>query len=82
MTVVGHRTNVMHTSFIHVCLLIALFSILVFVCLESDDSSCRRLRHCSLVNSSILNNIEALQTMKCRTAKRCYALVNFSFVMF
>ena len=40
-------------SFIHVCLLIALFSILVFGCLESDDRSCRRLRHCSLINSSI-----------------------------
>ena len=40
-------------SFSHVCLLIALFSTLVFGCLESDDRSCRRLRHCSLVNSSI-----------------------------
>ena len=40
-------------SFIHVCLFIPLFSILVFGCLESDDRSCRRLRHCSLVNSSI-----------------------------
>ena len=40
-------------SFIHVCLLTALFSVLVFGCLESDDHSSRRLRHCSLVNSSI-----------------------------
>ena len=40
-------------SLSHVCLLIALFSTLVFGCLESDDRSCRRLRHCSLVNSSI-----------------------------
>ena len=40
-------------SFIHVCLLIGLFSIFVFGCLESDDRSCQRLRHCSLVNSSL-----------------------------
>ena len=39
-------------SFIRVCLLIAIFSILVFGCLESDDRNCRRLRHCLLVNSS------------------------------
>ena len=45
--------NTAKRSFIHVCLLIALFSILVFGCLESDDRSCRRLRHCLLVNSSI-----------------------------
>ena len=32
---------------IHVCLSIALFSILVFGCLESDDRSCRRL-HCGI----------------------------------
>ena len=30
----------------------------------------------------LLNKIEALQTMKRCTAKRCYAVVNFSFVMF
>ena len=40
-------------SFIHVCLLTALFSVLVFGCLESDDQSSRRLRHCSFVNSFI-----------------------------
>ena len=73
--------NTAKRSFTHVCL-IALFSVLVFVFLESDDRSCRRLRHCSLVNSSTLDKIEALQTMKCCTAKRCYAVVNFSFVMF
>ena len=48
-----YEFNTAKRSFIHVCLLIALFSILVFGCLESDDRSCRRLRHCSLVNSSI-----------------------------
>ena len=48
-----YEVNTAKRSFIHVCLLIALFSILVFGCLESDDRSCRRLRHCSLVNSSI-----------------------------
>ena len=61
---VVQASNVMHTmnstppkrSFIHVCLLIPLFSILVFGCLESDDCSCRRLQHCSLVNSSIKSN--------------------------
>ena len=45
--------NTAKRSFTHVCLLIALFSILVFDYLESDDRSCRRLRHCLLVNSSI-----------------------------
>ena len=43
--------NTAKRSFIHVFLLIALFSILVFGCLETDDRSCRRLRHCLLVNS-------------------------------
>ena len=42
--------NTAKRIFIHVCLLIALFSILVFGCLETDDRSCRRLRHCLLVN--------------------------------
>ena len=46
---VEQASNVMQNtakrSFKHVCLLIALFSILVFVCLEADDRSCRRLRH-------------------------------------
>ena len=69
-------------SFIHVCLLITLFSILVFGCLESDDRSCLRLRYCSLVNNSVLNKIEALQAMKRCTAKWCYVVVNFSVVMF
>ena len=45
--------NTAKRNFIHVCLLIALFSILGFGCLESDDRSCGRLRHCLLVNSSI-----------------------------
>ena len=48
-----YEFNTAKRSFIHVCLLIALFSILVFDCLESDDRSCRRLRYCSLVDSSI-----------------------------
>ena len=69
-----YEFNTAKRSFIHVCLLIALFSILVFGCLESDDRSCRRLRHCSLV-TVLLNKIEALQTMKCCTAKRCYIYI-------
>lgn len=48
-----YECNTAKRSFIHVYLLIPLFSILVFGCLEADDRSCRRLRHCSLVNSSI-----------------------------
>ena len=48
-----YEVNTAKRSFIHVCLLIALFSILVFGCLESVDRSCRRLPHCLLVNSSI-----------------------------
>ena len=49
---VVQASNAMHHN-IHVCLLIPLFSILVVGCLESDDRSCWRLRHSSLVNSSI-----------------------------
>ena len=48
-----YEVNTAKRSFIHVCLLIALFSILVFGCLESVDRSCPRLPHCLLVNSSI-----------------------------
>ena len=55
-----YEFNTAKRSFINVCLLIVLFSILVFS----------------------LNKIEALQTMKRCTAKGCYAVVNFSFVMF
>ena len=42
-----YEFNTAKRSFIHVCLLIALFSILVFGCLESDDRSYRRL-HCGI----------------------------------
>ena len=78
-----YEFNTAKRSFIHVCLLIAFFSVLVFGSLESDDRSCRRLPHCSLVNSSIKYNCRfANNEIKCYTAKRCYAVVNFSFVMF
>ena len=52
----GYEFNTAKRSFIRVCLLIVFFSILLFGCLKSDDRSCRRLRHCSLVNIFIKYN--------------------------
>ena len=82
-------SNVMHIMnstpqnavFIHVCLFIAFFGILVFCCLESDYRSRRLLRHCSLVNSSIKYNCSFANNKVC-TAKRCYAVATFNFNMF
>ena len=71
-----YKFNTERRSFIHVCLLIALFSILVFTSLESDGD-------CGItpLQTVLLNKITDLQKMKCCTAKRCDAVVNFSFVM-
>ena len=57
---------------------------LVFLFLAVWNQTNSAVGDCGIARLStvLLNKIEALQTMKCCTAKRCYAVVNFSFVMF